>query len=262
MTSLRFTRSCVLVAVIPTTAACAAASGPTPAQMRPIKDPTVLPFANICRFETIRQEGHKKVVYHSTGFLIGSTHALTAAHNFADTENDPVVDGSTRCGQFQNYSVWDPDGRLVPGSYYVAPAYKDFKQDYAFVQFSSRSPQSESFRLPRGEEAFPVPGTRIHVAGYAQGGTVMYHSVGVVMSSGDSTAIHHTAVTHRGMSGGPVWIENDADEVIVIGVHSGALGSFWNPGPTSARRLDEHALAQIRQWILEGESTTRSSPPR
>lgn len=225
--------------------------------MRRIEDPNIRPFGDICRFETIRDEGSKNKVYHSTGFLIDSMYALTAAHNVAETDNDPVVDGFTRCGQFDSTSRWDPEGRLAPGAYSVPSSFEDFEQDYALVRFASASPQPTAFRLPRDNEAFPTPGTRIHVAGYARGGTVIYHAVGIVLDSGDSTAIHHTATTRRGMSGGPVWIETPTGEYVVIGVHSGALGSRWNPGPTSARRLDQNALAQIQRWINQYDG----SPP-
>lgn len=86
---------------------------------------------------------------------------------------------------------------------------------------------------------------------------MIYHSAGIVLKSGDSAAIHHTATTRRGMSGGPVWIETHAGERVVIGVHSGALGSRWRPGPTSARRLDSRALSQIDRWIAQYNSALR-----
>lgn len=247
--------------LITSAAACSMIGGPTPARMHPVGDTNVAPFAAICRFETIRDEGDEMETYHSTGFLIDSVHALTAAHNFADTENDPVVDGFTRCGQFQNTSRWDPEGRLVPGSFDVPAEFEDFEHDYALVRLGSASPRLAGFRLPRGDEAFPAPGTPVHVAGYARGGTVIYHSVGVVLASGDSTAIHHTGTTRRGMSGGPVWIETQAGERVVIGVHSGALGTRWNPGPTSARRLDSRALAQIHRWIDRNDAVALTTLP-
>jgi len=149
---------------------------------------------------------------------------------------------------------------LVPGSYEVPSNYEDFEHDYALVRFASASPRRTAFRLPRGNEAFPAPGTRIHVAGYARGGTVIYHSVGVVLGSGDSTAIHHTAKTRRGMSGGPVWIETGTGEHVLIGVHSGALGTWWKPGPTSARRLSGDALDQVRRWVDQSRRSAAATP--
>lgn len=159
MASNKVQQLCAMFLLLLSTAACAIISSPKPAGMRPITDPSIAPFAGVCRFETFRDEGDENKTYHSTGFLIDSVHALTAAHNFAETENDPVIDGFTRCGQFQNASRWDPAGRLAPGSFQVPDEYEDFEQDYALVRLGSASPRGLAFRLPRGNEAFPAPGT-------------------------------------------------------------------------------------------------------
>jgi V8-like Glu-specific endopeptidase len=227
------------------------------AQLRPVANSSAAPYSDICRLVAIRQEGSKRKSYSSTGFLLGSGYLLTAAHNVAIHDEDPVVDGSVRCGQAGARAVWDAPGTLRQSTIAYPSEWEDFTDDYAAVALGGAPSRPSSFRLPQGREAYPRRGTVVHVAGYRFGGTALYHATGIVQPSSDSTAILHTARTTTGMSGGPVWIETAAGERVVVGVHDGAITSGPNRGLISARRLDANAIRRIQAWIAAWEAVTR-----
>lgn len=206
------------------------------------------PFDAVCRFKVSRNKGVRTTINHSTGFLIGEKHILTAAHNFAKfgwwRAGSYVVGATARFGAKEDFEVLNVPDFFRNMTYKYPGRYRrnNWPFDYCLITMNNPISDIRPFQLISGDDPPVKKGDKIMTAGYPNASTKMLKAEGEVTDIVGSVVMYDID-TETGLSGGPVWTTTERGERRVIGVHVKGEGSHGG-----ARLIESDVRKNLRRW--------------
>jgi len=220
------------------------------------------PLNNVCHLKTTRKSigtlwlGEK--TSHGSAALIENRYLITAAHNVFDYPLNKLTSMAVTCGKPQiinnDYSVF-LDREKIKSHIYV-PRYefripntkKQYEFDYAFVDLGENVSDHTMFKLgqlnelddPQSVNIGGFPGSPIAV------GDQLYSGLGRITDV-DNNILSYSLRTAGGNSGGPIWVETNAKNII-IAIHVKNSGG---------RLVNEDLITDWKNWKRERQSSER-----
>ena len=192
--------------------------------------------SNICYLKTTRQIRFLglKTSFNATGTLFRDRYLVTAGHNVYDSWRTRLIGVDVFCKGVRGAVVHSRlESDQIERNRLVSQYDETFNNDYAFLRLEETIDVVPSLSLPEAHILDSVE--TISVAGYP-GGLLTQGSGLVVKPLPSDGTFYYEVDTAKGMSGGPVWTEQE----ILVGVHV-AEGR--------ARLVDPAMITLFNQWI-------------
>lgn len=202
-----------------------------------IEETTRIPYRYIGRLE-IRYAGNSSSITVGTGFLVGKSTILTAAHCvYSGTQTiSSITFIPGKNGSTNPYGTYTAAKIHVPTNYKEAVTAQDetnkWKYDYALIELNEDiGSQLGYFALGGYNTQYTLDelvGKQAIVVGYPgnSGGKMYRHKSDIIGYNTDEYQLYYTTDTTGGQSGSPVFIYTGTGaKYYVVGIHNGGSSS-------------------------------------